>query len=49
MSILANTKHWHGGSKDSWSFHLAFEIPSENTSTEWNEPVSEEDNLKAQE
>lgn len=47
--IPANTKHWHGASKDSWFSHLAFEIPGENTSTEWNDPVSEEDYLKAQE
>lgn len=49
VTIPANTKHWHGASKDSWFSHLAFEIPGENTSTEWNEPVSEEDYLKAQE
>ena len=49
VTIPANTKHWHGASKDSWFSHLAFEIPGENTSTEWNDPVSEEDYLKAQE
>lgn len=49
VTIPANTKHWHGASKDSWFSHLAFEIPGENTSTEWSEPVSEEDYFKAQE
>lgn len=49
ITIPANTKHWHGASKDSWFSHLAFEIPGENTSTEWSEPVSEEDYFKAQE
>ena len=49
VTISANTKHWHGASKHSWFSHLAFEIPGENTSTEWNDPVSEEDYLKAQE
>ena len=49
VTIPANTKHWHGASKDSWFSHLAFEVPGENTSTEWNDLVSEEDYLKAQE
>lgn len=35
-------KHWHGAKKDSWFSHLAFELPGENTSTEWLEPVSDE-------
>lgn len=29
--------------KDSWFSHLALEISGENTSTEWCEPVSDED------
>ena len=35
-------KHWHGAKGDSWFSHLAFELPGENTSTEWLEPVSDE-------
>ena len=46
--IPANVKHWHGAAKDSWFAHLAFEIPGENTSNEWLQPVNDEqyDNLK---
>lgn len=48
VTIPANTKHWHGASKNSWFSHLAFEIPGEETNTEWHEAVSDEDYLKAQ-
>ena len=41
--ILANVKHWHGARKDSWFSHIAFDIPGKNTSTEWLEPVSDEE------
>lgn len=41
--IPANVKHWHGAAPDSWFSHLAFEVPGENTSNEWLEPVSDED------
>lgn len=34
-----NVPHWHGASCDSWFSHLAFELPGENCSTEWGEPV----------
>lgn len=48
IHIPANVKHWHGASADSWFAHLAFEIPGENASNEWLEPVIDEeyDNLK---
>ena len=42
IHIPANVKHWHGAAKDSWFAHLAFEVPGENTSNEWLEPVSDE-------
>ncbi len=44
----ANVKHWHGAAADSWFAHLAFEIPGENASNEWLEPVADEEynNLK---
>lgn len=42
ITIPANTKHWHGASKNSWFSHLAVELPGEETSTEWCEPVSDE-------
>lgn len=43
IEIPPNTKHWHGAASDSWMSHLAFEIPGENGSTEWCEPVSDEE------
>lgn len=43
VEIPANVKHWHGAKKDSWFSHIAIEIPGENSSTEWLEPVSDED------
>ncbi len=41
--IPANVKHWHGAKKDSWFSHIAVEIPGENTSNEWCEPVEDEE------
>ena len=41
--IPANVKHWHGAKKDSWFSHLAVEVPGENTSNEWCEPVTDEE------
>ena len=43
VTIPANVKHWHGAKKDSWFSHLAIEVPGENTSNEWCEPVSDEE------
>ena len=43
VTIPANVKHWHGASKNSWFSHLAIEVPGENTSNEWCEPVSDEE------
>ena len=34
VEIPAGVKHWFS--------HLAFEVPGENTSNEWLEPVSDE-------
>lgn len=42
IHIPANVKHWHGAAADSWFAHLAFEVPGENASNEWMEPVSDE-------
>ena len=39
INIPANVKHWHGAAPDSWFSHLAFEIPGENLSNEWLEPI----------
>ena len=43
INIPTGVKHWHGEAADSWFSHLALEIPGENGSNEWLEPVSEED------
>lgn len=43
ITIPVNVKHWHGAKKDSWFSHLAIEVPGENTSNEWCEPVSDEE------
>jgi len=42
VAIPADVKHWHGAKADSWFSHIAFEIPGENGSTEWCEPVTDE-------
>ena len=46
--IPANVKHWHGATADSWFSHLAVEVPGENTSNEWLEPVYDEEYQKLQ-
>lgn len=43
VTIPPDVKHWHGAAKDSWFAHVAIEVPGENTSNEWLEPVSDED------
>ncbi|MCI1272835.1 MAG: cupin domain-containing protein [Clostridiaceae bacterium] len=43
VNIKTGVKHWHGATKDSWFAHLALEVPSEKGSTEWCEPVSDEE------
>lgn len=42
VNIPANVKHWHGATKDSAFQHLAIEVPGEDTSNEWCEPVDDE-------
>ena len=43
ITIPANVKHWHGAKANSWFSHIAVEVPGEETSTEWCEPVSNEE------
>jgi 4-carboxymuconolactone decarboxylase len=43
VNIPACVKHWHGAAADSWFSHLAVEVPGENTSNEWLEPVTDEE------
>ena len=46
INIPANVKHWHGAAPDSWFSHIAVEVPGESGSSEWHEPVSDEDYVK---
>ena len=40
--IPQGVKHWHGAKKDSWFSHVSLEVPGENSSNEWLEPVTDE-------
>lgn len=40
--IPEGIKHWHGAKKDSWFSHISLEVPGENASNEWLEPVTDE-------
>lgn len=42
VNIPAGVKHWHGAAPDSWFSHLAIEVPGENSSNEWLEPVTDD-------
>lgn len=42
VNIPTGVKHWHGATANSWFAHLAIEVPGENTSNEWLEPVDDE-------
>lgn len=46
ITIPANVKHWHGAKKDSWFSHIAVEVPGEDTTNEWCEPVSNDEHDK---
>ena len=41
--IPEGVKHWHGAKKDSWFSHIAFDVPGEDTSNEWLEPVADKE------
>ena len=41
VNIPPEVKHWHGAAKNSWFSHIAIEVPSENSSTEWLEAVTD--------
>ncbi len=41
--IPPEVKHWHGAKKDSWFAHIAIEMPGEDCSNEWCEPVTDEE------
>ena len=40
--IPQGVKHWHGAKKDSWFSHISLEVPGENCTNEWLEPVTDE-------
>ena len=42
VNIPAGVKHWHGAAAGSWFSHLALEVPGEDCSTTWLEPVSDD-------
>lgn len=46
VAIPTGVKHWHGAAGDSWFSHVAIEVPGEDCSNEWCEPVSDEDYKK---
>ena len=39
--VPAGVKHWHGAKADSWFSHIAIEVPGEDCSNEWLEPVDD--------
>ena len=43
VTIPPEVQHWHGAKKDCWFSHLAVEVPGENTSNEWCEPVTDQE------
>ena len=43
INIPPEVKHWHGAAPDSWMSHLALEVPGDESSTEWLEPVDPEE------
>ena len=43
IEIPERVKHWHGAKADSWFSHLAMELPGEECSNEWLEPVTDEE------
>ena len=48
VNIPAEVIHWHGAAKDSGFIHIAIEVPGEDTSNEWQEPVSDQEYGKLQ-
>ncbi len=43
VEIEEGVKHWHGAAKDSWFTHIALSAPVKEASTQWLEPVSDEE------
>lgn len=49
ITIPANVKHWHGAKAAHWFSHIAVEVPGENGSNEWLEPVTDQEYDRLQE
>ena len=49
VNIPPDVKHWHGATSDSWFSHLAIEIPGEDPTNQWLEPVSDEEYNRVEE
>ena len=49
ITIPPGVKHWHGAKKGSWFSHIAVEVPGEDTSNEWCEPVTEKEYCELEE
>ena len=47
VNIPVGVKHWHGAASCSWFSHLAIEVPGEEVSNEWLEPVEETEYIGA--
>lgn len=47
VNIPVGVKHWHGAASCSWFSHLAIEVPGEEVSNEWLEPVKETEYIGA--
>lgn len=43
ITIPAEVKHWHGAKSNGWFSHLAVEVPGEETSNEWLEPICDDE------
>lgn len=43
VNIPAGLKHWHGAAADTAFQHIALEVPGEDSSTQWLEPVPNDD------
>ncbi|OUQ55934.1 gamma-carboxymuconolactone decarboxylase [Tyzzerella sp. An114] len=41
INIPVGVKHWHGATSNNWFSHIAIEVPGEDISNEWLEPVDD--------
>ena len=48
VNIPTGVKHWHGAAGDAWFAHLAVGVPAVGGSTQWCEPVTDEQYAEAE-